>query len=215
MTPRRFLLTSVFLWCAVIAATPLLASYDGAATKAAFLSYQFFSRVCHQLDSHSFHLAGFKFAVCIRCSSIYASFFLGLLFFPIIKRTKIVDVHPARVLGLSLLPMGIDVALDTLGIHESTTTTRGITGLIFGLALTIVLVPVLEELAEKFLSHMHTFANTLELRNLQSAQNLRNQRSEPNLHNLQAEQNLRNQQSEPNLRNLSNQPRTSYATKTR
>jgi uncharacterized membrane protein len=168
MTPRRFLLISVFLWCAAIVATPVLASYDGAAAKAASLSYQFFSRVCHQLDSHSFHLAGYKFAVCIRCTSIYASFFLGLLFFPIIKRTKIVNVHPARVLILSLMPMGIDVALATFGIHESTTMTRGITGLIFGLALTIVLVPVLEEFADKFLSHMRTLANTLHQRKIRA-----------------------------------------------
>ncbi len=188
MAPRRFLLTSVFLWCAAIVATPVLASYDGAAAKAASLSYQFFSRVCHQLDSHSFHLAGFKFAVCIRCTCIYSSFFLGLLFFPMIKRTKIVDVHPARVLILSLVPMGIDVALANFGIHESTTMTRGITGLIFGLALAIVLVPVLEEFVGRFLLQMHR---------------------------LTAHLNLRNQQSEPNLRNLSNQSRISYATKTR
>lgn len=181
MTPRRFLLTSVFLWCAAIVATPVLASYDGAVANAASLSYQFFSRVCHQLDSHSFHLAGFKFAVCIRCTSIYASFFLGLFFFPKIKRTKIVNVHPARVLILSLVPVGIDVALATFGIHESTTATRGITGLIFGSALTIVLVPVLEEFSDKFLSHMRTLTITWDQRN------------------------LRNLQSEPNLRNQSNQ----------
>ena len=174
MTPRRLLLTSAFLWCAAIVATPVLASYDGAAAKAAFLSYDFFSRVCHQLDSHSFHLAGFKFAVCIRCTSVYTSFFLGLLFFPIMKRTKIVDVHPARVLILSLVPMGIDVALANFGIHDSTTTTRAITGLIFGMALTVVLVPILEEFVYKFLSNMRTLANTLNLCNLQSAPNLRN-----------------------------------------
>jgi uncharacterized membrane protein len=175
MTPRRFLLTSVFLWCAAIAATPLLASYDGAATKAAFLSYQFFSHVCHQFDSHSFHLASFKFAVCIRCTSIYASFFLGLLFFPIIKRTKIMDVDPGRVLVLSLLPMGIDVAIATFGIHESTTMTRSMTGLIFGPALSIVLVSALEELAGKFLSQSHRLAAYLNLRNLTSGSNLSNQ----------------------------------------
>jgi uncharacterized membrane protein len=191
MTPLRFLLTSVFLWCAAIVATPVLASFDGAAAKAASLLYQFFFCVCHQLDSHSFHLAGFKFAVCVRCTSIYAAFFLGLLFSPMIRRTRIVDVHPARVLILSLVPMGFDVALATFGIHESTTMTRGITGLIFGLALTIVLVPVLEESADKFLSRVRTLAITL------------------------AERNLRNLQSALNLRNPSNQSRINHATKTR
>lgn len=191
MTPRRFLLTSVFLWCAAIVATPVLASFDGDAAKVAFLSYQFFSRVCHQLDTHSFHLAGLKFAVCIRCSSIYASFFLGLLFFPMIKTTKFVNAHPARVLILSLVPMGFDFALAVSGIHESTTMTRGITGLIFGLALSIVLVPVLEEFADKFFSRVRTLAITL------------------------AEQNLRNLQSALNVRNPSNQSRIDHATETR
>lgn len=166
MTPRRFLLTSVFLWCAAIVATPVLASFDGVAAKTAFLSYQFFSRVCHQLDSHSFHLAGLKFAVCVRCSSIYACFFLGLLFFPVIKRTMFLNAYPTRVLILSLVPMGIDVAFAIFGIHESTTMTRGVTGLIFGLALSILLVPVLEEFADKFLSHMRMLANSLHLRNV-------------------------------------------------
>lgn len=177
MTSRRFLLTSVFFWCAAIVATPLLASFDGAAAKVASLSYQFFSRLCHQLDSHSFHLAGFKFAVCIRCTSIYVSFFFGLLFFPMIKLTKIVNVHSSRVLLLSIMPMGIDVALNTFGTHESTTMTRGSTGLIFGLALAIVLVPVLEEFADKFFLQIPRPTAYLNLRNLHSEPNLRNQQS--------------------------------------
>ena len=178
MNPRRFLLASVFIWCAAIAATPLLASHGGTAANAASLSYQFFSRVCHQLDSHSFHVAGIKFAVCVRCFSIYAAFFLGLLFFPIIKRTKIVNVPPARLLILSLVPMGIDVALHTLGIHQSTTTTRSMTGLMFGFALTVFLVPALEEFAGKFLSQMRTLATTLRQRHLPSAKNLGNHSQE-------------------------------------
>jgi len=191
MTPRRFLLASVFIWCTAVVVTPLLASHAGTWATMSSLSYKFFSRVCHQLDSHSFHIAGFKFAVCIRCTCIYASFFLGLILFPMIKRTTIARVHPARALILSLVPMGIDVALATLGIHESTRTTRSITGLIFGLALSIVLVPVLEEFTERFLSFMHTLVITLR------------------------QLNLRNLQSAPNLPNLSNQPRIHHATETR
>ncbi len=204
MTPRRFLLTSVFFWCAAIVATPVLASYDGAAAKAASLSYQIFSCVCHQLDSHSFHLVGIKFAVCIRCFCIYASFFLGLLFFPIIRRTKVADVHPARVLILSLVPMGIDVALATFRIHESTTATRIITGLIFGLALAIILVPVLEEFSGKFLSQMRILTNALHSRKIRAGQT--GMSDLLNLHNLQSAQNLRNQ---------SDQPRIHYETETR
>lgn len=191
MTPRRFFLASVLIWCIAIVVTPLLASHAGTWATVSTLSYEFFSRICHQLDSHSFHLAGFKFAVCIRCTSIYASFFLGLLFFPMIKRTKIVNVHSARVLLLSLVPMGIDVALATSGIHEITTMTRGTTGLIFGLALAIVLVPVLEEFADKFLSRVPALPITFD------------------------ERNLRNLQSELNLSNQINQSRIPHATETR
>ena len=99
-----------------------------------------------------------------------------------IKRTTIVRIHPARALIISLVPMGIDVALAAFGIHESTTSTRIITGLIFGLALTIVLVPVLEECVEKFLSFMHTLVITLGQSNLPSADNLRNLSNQPRIY---------------------------------
>ena len=101
------------------------------------------------------------------------------------------NAHPARVLILSLVPMGFDVALAIFGIHESTTMTRGITGLIFGLALSIVLLPVLEEFVDKFLTRLLTLAITLD------------------------ERNLRNLQSALNLRNPSNQSRIDHATETR
>jgi hypothetical protein len=120
-----------------------------------------------------------------------------------IQRTKIVNVHHTSVLILSLVPIGIDVALATFGIHESTTTTRVITGLIFGLALSIVLVPVLEEFADKLLSYVRTLSNTLHHRNL---------RNQPSALNLRNPSNL---QSAFNPRNLSNQSRTSHATETR
>lgn len=184
MTPRRFLLASVFFWCGAIVATPLLASVGGVAAKTASLVYEIFSRVCHQLDSHSFHFAGFKFAVCVRCTSIYMAFFLGILLFPFINRTKLVDVRPLRLLIFVLAPMGIDVALAIVRIHEISTLTRILTGSIFGLGLSILLGSVLEEFVKKSLLHMHDLINTHHSRNLypvlfqcnlQSALNQRNQ----------------------------------------
>jgi len=145
MTPRRLLLSGLFLWCAAIAATPLLSSLGGAGAGAASLSYEFFSRVCHQLDSRSFHIAGYKMAVCIRCTSIYAAFFLSVLFSPMLSRTFLAAV-PARVLLIaSGLPMAVDVGLAALGIHESNVFTRMTSGALFGCALSIVLVPTLDE----------------------------------------------------------------------
>ena len=102
------------------------------------------------------------------------SVFFGLFYFSTTKLAKFVNGRSALVLILSLIPMGIDVALASLRIHESTTTTRAITGLIFGLALSALLVPVLEELTNKFLSRLRTHARSFNLRNQQSAQNPRN-----------------------------------------
>jgi len=160
MTPRRFLIAAVFFWCAAIVATPLLGSFGGSGANAASISYQFFSRVCHQLDSRSFHIAGGKFAVCIRCTSIYAAFFLGIVLFPALSRTGITAVSGRVILALSALPMALDVALDGIGLHESTVSTRVVTGALFGFALGIILAPLLEELLQKIFSRLNNFIRT-------------------------------------------------------
>ena len=243
MTPRRFILAAVFSWCALIAAAPLLASLGGVASGTAAFLYDLFSRVCHQFDSRSFHIAGFKFAVCIRCFSIYFSFFLGILFSPLIRRTRIAAVSSSLLLIASLMPMGLDVALATLGIHNSNAASRVVTGLLFGLALSIVLLPVLEEVSAAPLRRLIASFNSSKspsvelavaqtpgsnLRNLPSALNLRhlpftlNLRHLPltlNLRRLPFTLNLRNLPSAPNLRHQRNHndnpQRTSYAIKTR
>lgn len=160
MSARLLLVILVSCWCAAIITTPLLASREGVAKEAASVSYYVFSRVCHQLDSHSFHLLGNKLAVCARCTSIYGSFFLGLLFFPLLKRIYHGPSKPARLLALSMLPMGIDVALDGLAIHLSTVATRVLTGSLFGFALAILLVPVLEEVIHDLIVPLITGAQT-------------------------------------------------------
>ena len=150
--PRRLLIAALFIWCTAIVATPILTSYGGTAANAAELSYRIFSRVCHQFDSRSFHIGEYKFAVCIRCTMIYASFLLGVLFYPAVVRTRITSVTPGILLGVSLVPMGLDVLLAMFGIHESTVATRMATGLLFGSALSVVLLPALEEVVGEFLA---------------------------------------------------------------
>jgi len=67
------LLAGATLWCLSIVVAPMLGLP---------WVYVFFSRICHQDPSRSWHLAGEPFAVCIRCTSIYfaftASLWLGL-----------------------------------------------------------------------------------------------------------------------------------------
>jgi len=132
------------VWCALILAAPLLAK-----TAPAFSDgcYRFFSQVCHQLDGRSFHFGGQKFAVCIRCASIYFSFLAAIILLPF-------AIHPAKVrapspiiIGAMFLPMAMDAGLHVLGIHSSSTISRMVTGTLGGIALACLLVPLFLETA--------------------------------------------------------------------
>jgi uncharacterized membrane protein len=67
------LLAGSTLWCLALIAAPLFHLP---------WIYEFFSRICHQDPSRSWHVAGEPLAVCIRCTSIYfaatAALWIGL-----------------------------------------------------------------------------------------------------------------------------------------
>jgi hypothetical protein len=67
---RTLVLAGSGLWCLVILA--------GAIFQVPAI-YAFFSRICHQDPARAFHIAGTALPVCIRCSSIYLGFFVGVL----------------------------------------------------------------------------------------------------------------------------------------
>ncbi|MDE3057761.1 MAG: DUF2085 domain-containing protein [Bacteroidota bacterium] len=151
MTSRRIVLIAVFLWCAAIYATPLLAAGGGIGASLAGFSYRFFSHICHQLDSHSFFFHGAKFPVCVRCTSIYTAFFFSLLVFPLLSRwfkqlCAERFIFSSRSLFLiAAVPMATDVVSAVAGVHSVTTMTRLLTGAWFGFIMGIVLAPLLEE----------------------------------------------------------------------
>ena len=60
-------------WCGLIVAAPTF--HLGPI-------YLFFSSICHQLPERSWHIGGEPLAVCIRCTSIYFGFLLGLVVLP-------------------------------------------------------------------------------------------------------------------------------------
>ena len=120
MTPRRLLIAALFTWCAAIVAAPWLSTLGGNGARAASILYDLFSRVCHQLDERSFHIAGAKFAVCIRCTSIYAAFFISVPVSPMLSRTFLASLSARGLLCAAALPMAIDVGLAAAGIHGST-----------------------------------------------------------------------------------------------
>jgi len=147
MTSSRSLLALVallaVLWCAGIVAAPLLK--NAGAVAAADGLYDFYGRICHQLDSHSWHLGGDKFAVCVRCSSIYFSFAVSLLAWMVAARRRgLLPLRPALVIAAAGL-MVIDVALHMCGLHASSTVTRMLTGGLLGGILPWVVVPLFLE----------------------------------------------------------------------
>jgi len=99
-----------------------------------------FATVCHQIDSRSFHIMGFRLGVCSRCASIYGGFLVGILFWRIALR------RPARnnliLWGIALVPMLADVILDGAEIYSGGSVTRIITGGWFGIFAGVILTPL-------------------------------------------------------------------------
>jgi len=146
MRTHVLLISAAALWCCLILAAPILAAGGGMSGRAASAVYLFFSPVCHQWDSHSFHLLGEKLPVCIRCSAIYFGFFLGILAYPSLGR-RIERMFSSRViLAAAVAGMIVDVACAMTGVSESSTLTRVVTGGTFGMLAAFVLTPLLEEL---------------------------------------------------------------------
>jgi uncharacterized membrane protein len=144
-----FFTVLVLFWCTGIIIAPLLkfAGY----TQVADLLYSFFSRVCHQEYTHSFHIEGEKLGVCVRCTSIYFGFLSGLLLAPLFGILKKKRMPDRSLLFVFILPMIVDVVLNELGLIESTAVTRMITGAIAGFAITLWILPQFIEACKQLL----------------------------------------------------------------
>lgn len=111
------------------------------------LIYTFFSYLCHQLPSRSFHLENHVFAVCSRCFGVYFGLLFGFLVYPFLRSIEEIEPLPRFWLVLALLPMGVDWTLGFFDIWENTHLSRFLTGLILGTACAVFIVPALVELA--------------------------------------------------------------------
>jgi uncharacterized membrane protein len=148
-TTYRIILFASFVWCLLIITPPFADHFDAVMLRD-FL-YGFFSRICHQFDSHSVQIFGAKFAVCARCTAIYFGFLISVAIYPFLSR-KIraatragAILRSPRMVLLSILPLLIDVCLSETGVHESTVLTRAVTGAVLGIALPYVLIPPAQE----------------------------------------------------------------------
>jgi uncharacterized membrane protein len=122
-------LTGIVIWLAAIFFAPYLKSQ---ASPVSGLLYAGFSPTCHQIPSRCFHVFGYPTAVCARCLGIYAGFFLGTLFFPVVKGFSSPMMPKAKTFILISLPIIADSAGNIIGVWTSGHWLRFITGMLWG-----------------------------------------------------------------------------------
>lgn len=127
------------VWWLLIVAAPLFAAHKHPALASAI--YFFFHKICHQIPERSFFLWGKQLAVCSRCTGLYSGFLLAALIYPMLFPLKRVEVPPRWLLLLALVPMGLDLFADAIGIFENSLLSRLISGIILGVAVLFFVLP--------------------------------------------------------------------------
>ncbi len=134
----------VFAWVFVILLAPI-ARANGFENISAPV-YNFFSFICHQMPSRSFHIEEHPFAVCSRCFGVYFGLFSGFVIYPLFRKIDEIEPLPRFWLFLAMIPIGIDWLLGAFDIWENTHLSRFLTGLILGAACAVFIVPALVEI---------------------------------------------------------------------
>ncbi|SEK23806.1 Uncharacterized membrane protein [Methanobrevibacter gottschalkii] len=93
--------------------------------------------ICHRKPERSFHIYGYQFPVCTRCTGFYITMFLyfGYTYFFFVDYT----IHVILLAMLLLIPTVIDGLTQLMGHRESNNNLRFITGLMGGLSLGIII----------------------------------------------------------------------------
>jgi len=130
---------------ALIVGAPLLKA-DGFQTAAGAV-YGAFALLCHQMDERSFHLAGFKLAVCARCFGLYVGALLGALLYPLARPLVRRDLPARGWLLAAAVPTTVDFALGFFRVWENTHASRFLTASLLGFAVAFYLVPGAVDLA--------------------------------------------------------------------
>jgi uncharacterized membrane protein len=109
--------------------------------------YQAFSYVCHQIPDRSFFIAGHQFAVCARCTGIYAGFTAATLFYPLVKSLRQFETPARKWLFVAAAPLAIDFSLTFFGIWNNTHFSRFATGALLGAVAVFYVMPGLLDLS--------------------------------------------------------------------
>jgi len=129
------------IWAAGIVAAPLWAGDTGWKGGISDGIYSFYSNSCHQVDSRSHHIAGYKFGVCSRCTSIYFGFLLGIIIYPFLRKLSNIDLPSLFYLFIPVGLMLLDVGLDIADVQKNSFITREITGAVIGVILPFFIIP--------------------------------------------------------------------------
>jgi uncharacterized membrane protein len=136
----------VLVWMALIVGAPVALAHGY--TDLAAIIYKGFSPLCHQIPERSFHLEGHAFAVCSRCTGIYAGVAAGVIAYPLMRSLRRTDT-PARFwLLLATLPIILDWTVGFLGIWENTHLSRSLTGGLLGAVAAFYIVPGLMDVLQ-------------------------------------------------------------------
>lgn len=93
--------------------------------------------ICHRIPERSFHIKGYQFPVCARCTGFYS----GLAVYLILNRfyTHPYDLNMLFISMILMIPVAADGLTQYFGPRESTNNLRFLTGFIGGVGLIIFL----------------------------------------------------------------------------
>jgi len=109
--------------------------------------YKTFSFVCHQIPERSFHIAGYKFAVCSRCTGLYSGFAIAALIYPLVRWLRQTRTPSIVWLFLAAAPLAVDFSLGYFSIWQNNHLSRFFTGALLGAAAVFYIMPGLVELS--------------------------------------------------------------------
>jgi uncharacterized membrane protein len=151
----NILIAGVAVWCAGIILAPIITFVYPTGHAAADILYRVYGVVCHQIDTHSFHINNHSFAVCIRCTAIYFGFLIAVLGIRFSLTVYNKKYNPIVVLLCSSVPMLLDVVCSFTPFYEITTLSRSITGVIFGIGMALLLHRSLTETISSLIPSNH------------------------------------------------------------
>lgn len=134
----------VFTWVFAILLAPVAEANN--LTNISHSIYGFFSYLCHQIDSRSFHIENHSFAVCSRCFGVYFGLLFGFIIYPVLRAVNETEPLSRIWLFLALVPIGVDWTLGVFGIWENTHWSRFVTGLTLGVVCAVFIIPAVVEI---------------------------------------------------------------------